>query len=202
MGHRDNTHTVSNDTLINTYSLGPSVINTHTRSCSKYTHTSTHNMTVQGENWQNLADWPQTRAVPPFDRTMRAANVGICAFSCLLAVSLAVAAVAMQPGVDEAPDHILASPASTSPSRSPQPWATRYATAMPLPSSRILAPSDLPQAENGMLDTLKLSHLLTLDSRRRVSADTSLRAIATKNTPATDPAMAATPSTCNKCQWQ
>ncbi len=42
--------------------------------------------------------------------------------------------------------------------------------------------SDLPQAENGMLDlTLKLSHKLTLDSRRRVSADTSLRAIATKD---------------------
>jgi hypothetical protein len=132
---------------------------------------------------------------------MRAAHVYLGAFSCLLAVSLAVA---MQPGGDEAPDNLLASPASvfrSAPrSRSPQPWATRYAAAMPLLASRVLAPSDLPQAENGILDlTLKLSHLLTLDSRRRVS---SLRAIATKDTPATDPAMAATPSTCNKCQWQ
>jgi len=113
-------------------------------------------------------------------------------------------AVAMQPGGDEAPDHLIASPASTLPSRSPQPRATRYAASMPLPASRVLAPSDLPQAENGMLDlTLKLSHLLTLDSRRRVSADISLRAIiATKDTSATDPAMAATPTTCDKWKWQ
>jgi hypothetical protein len=82
---------------------------------------------------------------------------------------------------------------------------------MPLPASLVLAPSDLPQAENGILDlTLKLSsrsrvnqcNLLTLDLRRRVSADTSLRAIATKDTPATGPAMTARPSTCDKWQWQ
>jgi hypothetical protein len=141
------------------------------------------------------------RAAPPFDRTMRAAHVCLGAFSCLLAVSLAVA---KHPGGDEAPDDRPASVfRSAPPSRSPQPWATRYAAAMPLPASRVLAPSDLPQAEHGILDlTLKLSHLLTLDSRRRVSADTSLRTIATKDTPATDLARAATPSTCNKCQWQ
>ena len=44
-------------------------------------------------------------------------------------------------------------------------------------------------------------HLLTFDSPRS-SADTSLRAIATKDTPATDPARVAAPSTCDKCQWQ
>jgi len=65
--------------------------------------------------------------------------------------------------------------------------------------------------ENGIMDlTLKLSsrsrvnqcNLLTLDLRRRVSADTSLRAIATKDTPATGPAMTARPNTCDKWQWQ
>jgi len=64
---------------------------------------------------------------------MRAFNVGLCAFSWLLALSLAVA---MQPGGDEAPDHLLASPASVflsaPPSRSLPAWATRYASAMPL----------------------------------------------------------------------
>ncbi len=64
---------------------------------------------------------------------MRASNVGLGAFSWLLAMSLAMA---MQPGGDEAPDHLLASPASVflsaPPFRSLQPWATRYASAMPL----------------------------------------------------------------------
>ena len=138
---------------------------------------------------------------------MRAANVGLGAFSCLFAVGLAVA---MQAG--DAADDLLESRASgllsAQPSRSPQSWATRYAAAVPQPV--VLALSDLAQAENVMLDpTLKLSsrsrvnqrHLLTIDSRRS-SEDTSLRAIATKDTPATDQAMAATPTTCDKCQWQ
>jgi hypothetical protein len=84
---------------------------------------------------------------------------------------------------------------------------------MLLPASCIIAPSDLRQAKNNVLDlTLTLSsrshvnlrHLLTSDSRRRVStchkADTSLRAVISKDTPATDSAMTATPKTCDKCQ--
>ena len=47
-----------------------------------------------------------------------------------------------------------------------------------------------------------LSHLLSFHSRRRVHEGTALRSIATKDTPATDPAMTATPTTCDKCQWQ
>ena len=80
-------------------------------------------------------------------RTMRAANVGLGAFSCLFAVGLAVA---MQAG-DAAADDLLAGPASVllsaQPSRSPQSWATRYAAAVPQPV--VLALSDLAQAENG-----------------------------------------------------
>ena len=142
---------------------------------------------------------------------MRAAHVGlrVRAFSCLLAVSLAVAMQASGAAADD----LLAGPTSVFrsalPSRSPQSWDARYLQTIVLP---VLAPSDLPQAENGMLDPTLTSfpsrsrvnqrHLLTFDSRRRVSADTALRAIATKDTLATDPAMAATPTTCEKCQWQ
>jgi hypothetical protein len=52
-----------------------------------------------------------------------------------------------------AADHLLAGPTSvfrsSPPSRFPQSWAARYSQTIVLP---VLAPSDLPQAENGMLD--------------------------------------------------
>ena len=82
---------------------------------------------------------------------MRAAHVGlrVRAFSCLLAVSLAVAMQASGAAADD----LLAGPTSVfrsaPPSRSPQSWAARYLQTIVLP---VLAPSDLPQAENGMLD--------------------------------------------------
>jgi len=77
------------------------------------------------------ADSPAlTRAAPPCGRTMRTAHVGaVGAFSCLLAVSLAVAMQADGAAADD----LLLGPASVfrsaPPSRSPQPWATRYAAA-------------------------------------------------------------------------
>jgi hypothetical protein len=120
---------------------------------------------------------------------MRSFDVGLGAFSYLLAVSLTVA---IQAGGAAADDH-LAGPAS----------------ALPLSTLRLNVPSDLPQAEEIILDpTLKLSsrgranerHLITFE-RCRVSANTSLHAIANKVTLATDPAMAASPSTCDESQW-
>jgi hypothetical protein len=115
-----------------------------------------------GGSGAGAAEPALTRAAPPFGRTVRAAHVGlrVGAFSCLLAVSLAVAMQAS--GV--AADDLLAGPgllglgpalpaeplrAPPLPSRSPQSWAARYLQTIVLP---VLAPSDLPQAENGMLD--------------------------------------------------
>ena len=106
---------------------------------------------------------------PPLGRTMRATHVVLLsgAFSCLLALSLAVA---MQASGAEA-DELQAGPASVRNTDAARPRVNQR-------------------------------HLLSFHSRRRVHEGTALRAIATKDTPATDQAMAATPTTCDKCQWQ
>ena len=106
---------------------------------------------------------------PPFGMTMRAAHVVLLsgAFSCLLAVSLAVA---MQASGAEA-DELQAGPASVRNTDAARPRVNQR-------------------------------HLLSFHSRRRVHEGTALRAIATKDPLATDPAMAATPTTCEKCHWQ
>ena len=103
---------------------------------------------------------------PPFGRAMRAAHVGIRvdAFSCLFAVSFAVAMQASGAAADD------------------------FQAGRPRLNQRHLLSNQ--------------RHLRSFDSRRLVHEGTALRAIATKDTLATDPAMAATPTTCDKCQWQ
>ena len=80
-------------------------------------------------------------------------------FSCLLAVSLAVAmqaSGALAADLQAGPTSVFR---SSPPSSFPQSWAARYSQTIVLP---VLAPSDLPQAENGMLYpklTAVLSHI-------------------------------------------
>ena len=129
---------------------------------------------AESRTWPNLGSGDVVEGLgpaldtPPFGSTMRSSHVGLMVgFSCLLAVSLAVA---MQASGTEA-DELQAGPASVRNTDAARPRVNQR-------------------------------HLLSFDSRRRVHEGTALRAIATKDTPATDPAMTATPTTCDKCQWQ
>ncbi len=128
---------------------------------------------------QGMGTWGGSGAgddTPPFGRTMRAAHVGIRvdAFSCLLAVGFAVAMQASGAAADD----FQAGPA----------LVRNTDAARPRLNQRHLLSNQ--------------RHLRSFDSRRLVHEGTALRAIATKDTLATDQAMAATSTTCDKCQWQ